>query len=259
MDIRLVCSDIDGTLLQYGKKELEGEIFEQIRALHQRGIWFCPASGRQYTSLRKLFAPVADCCVFICENGGTIFQEEQCIAKNPMPRALAEEIANDMWTRSEGRGEVMLSGQNTAYLMERGLGMLQRVQFVGNHYQIIHSPAEVPEDITKVSVYLHEGVENYVERFVPRWKQANCAVAGPFWIDTTFANKGIGVQCVCSTLGIDPAQVMAFGDNYNDETMLDVVGVPYIMDNAAAPLRAKYKNHTPCPEDVLAQLLAQQP
>ena len=24
MDIRLVCSDIDGTLLQYGKKELEG-------------------------------------------------------------------------------------------------------------------------------------------------------------------------------------------------------------------------------------------
>ena len=173
MDIRLVCSDIDGTLLQYGKKELEGEIFEQIRALHQRGIWFCPASGRQYTSLRKLFAPVADCCVFICENGGTIFKEEQCIAKNPMPRALAEEIANDMWTRSEGQGEVMLSGQNTAYLMERGLGMLQRVQFVGNHYQIIHSPAEVPEDITKVSVYLHEGVENYVERFVPRWKQAN--------------------------------------------------------------------------------------
>ena len=57
MDIRLVCSDIDGTLLQYGKKELEGEIFDQIRALHQRGIWFCPASGRQYTSLRKLFAP----------------------------------------------------------------------------------------------------------------------------------------------------------------------------------------------------------
>ena len=81
MDIRLVCSDIDGTLLQYGKKELEGEIFDQIRALHQRGIWFCPASGRQYTSLRKLFAPVADCCVFICENGGTIFKEEQCIAK----------------------------------------------------------------------------------------------------------------------------------------------------------------------------------
>ena len=35
MPIRLICSDIDGTLLQYGKKELEGEIFEQIRELHR--------------------------------------------------------------------------------------------------------------------------------------------------------------------------------------------------------------------------------
>ena len=110
MSIKLICSDIDGTLLQYGRKELEGEIFEQIRELHRRGILFCPASGRQYTSLRKLFAPVADCCVFLCENGGVIYKDEQCIAKNPMPRALAEEIANDLWTRSDGQGEVMLSG-----------------------------------------------------------------------------------------------------------------------------------------------------
>ena len=88
-----------------------------------------------------------------------------------MPRALAEEIANDLWTRSDGQGEVMLSGQNTAYLMERGLGMLKRIQFIGNNYQIIHDPSEVPEEITKVSVYLHEGVESYTERFVPRWKE----------------------------------------------------------------------------------------
>ena len=51
MSIKLICSDIDGTLLQYGKKELEDEIFEQIRELHRRGILFCPASGRQYTCL----------------------------------------------------------------------------------------------------------------------------------------------------------------------------------------------------------------
>ena len=47
MAIKMICSDIDGTLLQYGRKKLEGEIFDQIRALHDRGILFCPASGRQ--------------------------------------------------------------------------------------------------------------------------------------------------------------------------------------------------------------------
>ena len=258
MSIRLICSDIDGTLLQYGKKELEGEIFEQIRELHRRGILFCPASGRQYTSLRKLFAPVEDCCVFLCENGGVIYKEEQCIAKNPMPRALAEEIANDLWTNSDGQGEVMLSGQNTGYLMERGMGMLKRIQFIGNRYQIIHDPSEVPEDITKVAVYLHEGSHLYADRFVPRWeKVVNCAVAGPYWIDTTSANKGTGVRSICKTLGIERTDVMAFGDNYNDVPMLDIVGVPYIMDGAAAPLRKKYPNYTPRPEDVLREFLKQ--
>ena len=110
MSIKMICSDIDGTLRQYGRQKLEGEIFDQIRALHDRGILFCPASGRQYTSLRLLFEPVADCCVFLCENGGVLFKDEQCIAENPMPRALAEEIARDMWQNSDGRGEVMLSG-----------------------------------------------------------------------------------------------------------------------------------------------------
>ena len=78
MSIKMICSDIDGTLLQYGRQKLEGEIFDQIRALHDRGILFCPASGRQYTSLRLLFEPVADCCVFLCEN-------EMCIRDSLHP------------------------------------------------------------------------------------------------------------------------------------------------------------------------------
>ena len=94
MSIRLICSDIDGTLLQYGRKELEGEIFEQIRELHRRGILFCLASGRQYTSLRKLFAPVADCCVFLCENGGVIYKDEQYMDYNNL-RNMARFVGGD--------------------------------------------------------------------------------------------------------------------------------------------------------------------
>ena len=49
MSIKLICSDIDGTLLQYGKKELESEIFEQIRELHRRGISCEGKTARQMT------------------------------------------------------------------------------------------------------------------------------------------------------------------------------------------------------------------
>lgn len=255
MAIKMICSDLDGTLLQYGKKTLEPETFELIEALSDRGILFCPASGRQYTSQRKLFAPVADRCAFVCENGGVLYKDGVCVGKTPMPRALAEEIAWDLWDRSDGQGEVQLSGQNTGYLMHRGLGMLDRILFTGNNYRIITDPAEIPEEIVKVSVYLHDGVERYVDRFVPRWAQVNAAVAGPYWIDTTLANKGTGVRALCKALGIDPADVMAFGDNYNDVAMLDTVGHPYIMDGAAPGLRARYRHHTARPENVMKKLL----
>ncbi len=56
--------------------------------------------------------------------------------------------------------------------------------------------------------------------------------------------------------GHRPCRCDGFGDNYNDVSMLDIVGVPYIMDGAAAPAE-KYPNHTPCPEDVLREFLKQ--
>ena len=148
--IKMVCSDLDGTLLQYGKKLIEGEIFDELRALHDRGILFCPASGRQYTSLRKLFAPVADDCIYLCENGAVVYRGGKVIAKTPMPRALAEEIAWDFWNNTEDLGEVMLSGENMSYLMERGHGVVDRIKFIGNNYTVITDPAQIPEDIVRL-------------------------------------------------------------------------------------------------------------
>ena len=71
--------------------------------------------------------------------------------------------------------------------------------------------------------------------------------------------KGSMLPLLLDKLKIKREELAAFGDNYNDVAMLDLVGTPYIMDGAAAPLRARYPLHTPRPEDVLAQLLAQQP
>lgn len=254
--IKMICSDLDGTLIPYGAPSVLGEeVFALIRALTAKGVVFCPASGRQYTSLRKLFAPVAEHCAFLCENGATLFYKEKLLGKTPMPRDLAEAIARDFWQNSDGRGEVMLSGENMAYLMSRGRGMADRIDFIGNRHTFISDPAEVPEDIVKVSMYVREGVEPYVDRFVPRWKDANAAVAGPLWIDTTLANKGLGVQGLCRAFGLEPDEVMAFGDNYNDVAMLDAVGTPYIMETSAPALRARYTRHCTRVEDVMQCVL----
>ena len=62
--IKLIACDIDGTLLKGGDKAIDNAVFQEIIRLQGLGILFCPASGRQYSSLRKLFSPVADSLYF---------------------------------------------------------------------------------------------------------------------------------------------------------------------------------------------------
>ena len=76
--VKLIASDLDGTLLKNGAQELNTTVFQQILALRENGIYFVAASGRQYENLRRLFAPVKDDISYIAENGSL------CIHKDPL-------------------------------------------------------------------------------------------------------------------------------------------------------------------------------
>ena len=60
-----------------------------------------------------------------------------------------------------------------------------------------------------------------------------------------------GIRRLCAALGVDPAEVAAIGDNWNDVPMLDAVGQPWIMSSAAPELVARYPNRC---DDVAALL-----
>ena len=48
--IKLIASDIDGTLVPEGSHEISPEYFKVIEDLREIGIRFCACSGRQYPS-----------------------------------------------------------------------------------------------------------------------------------------------------------------------------------------------------------------
>ena len=78
--IKLVASDLDGTLLLHKAQSLPEEIFSLIRQLEELGIMFVAASGRQYPNMTKLFAPVASEISYISENGAlAVDHGEDCI------------------------------------------------------------------------------------------------------------------------------------------------------------------------------------
>ena len=46
--IKLIASDIDGTLVADGSSQINPEIYTEILRLRSKGIQFAAASGRQY-------------------------------------------------------------------------------------------------------------------------------------------------------------------------------------------------------------------
>ena len=98
--IKMVASDLDGTLLIGGRQTLPEEIFPLVKELKNMGILFVAASGRQYANMRNLFAPVKDEMAFISENGGLAVQNEKLLYCDSFDKELVREIIQAIWGKA---------------------------------------------------------------------------------------------------------------------------------------------------------------
>ena len=92
--IKLIASDIDGTLVENSTAVLHPEMFELIKKLKEKGILFCAASGRQYQSIANMFEPVKDDIIFLAENGAHIRYQDKDIYLVEMEREHIEDIVH---------------------------------------------------------------------------------------------------------------------------------------------------------------------
>jgi hypothetical protein len=256
---KLIVSDIDGTLLHGAEDQLSPEFFELIGQLRQQGILFAPASGRQYHSLRQLFAPVADQLCFLCENGAAVYGPSPTeadavpLSNTFMDPQLAKALIREILADPDL--EALVSCNNLCYMLPRHGDIIERMEnFTRNNYICVSSVDEIPDEIIKLAAYCRRGSIHYDNTLGDRWrKYFTVSIAGDLWLDFTTANKGTGVTALASALDIPLSLVMAFGDNYNDLPMLDLVGMPVIMDNAAPDLRNRYQMHCRRVEPILQQ------
>lgn len=240
--IRLVASDIDGTLiLDHDSCGIDPRVFDEIRELGRRGATFVVASGRQYFGLRKLFAPVADDIVYLCENGTLVMDGARTLVKDAMPRDLALELCREI---VDYPGLCLLAdGVNVAYMMERDQWLIDSLRVTNDEVVTpIQSPDDIKGELIKVAFWARpEAMDEAFAYFEGRSQgRYQVTVSGSTWIDILphGANKGTGLRKTGEVLGIEPAEMVAFGDNINDAEMLDLVGRPYLMATGRKELRA---------------------
>ena len=106
--IKLIASDLDGTLLLNKAQTLPEDLFPLIRALNELGIRFVAASGRQYPNMKRLFAPVASDISFICENGALAVEMGQVLYQDRFDKELANEILTAIIEKKTQNSPVLL-------------------------------------------------------------------------------------------------------------------------------------------------------
>lgn len=237
--VKFIACDLDGTLLLNGAQSVDESAIQYIDRLVESGVIFAPASGRQITSLKRLFEPISNKLAYIAENGALVEYRGETIGKTPMDRKLALEIIEDVI--AQPNCEVLVSGEHTAYIKPKSEEYHYRMTKVVNyHTTLVDRFTDIDEDILKIAVCDMSGIKNSKGHFINKWSdRASVLVSGELYLDfmDSAVNKGRGIEQIQKYFGLKPEECMAFGDNYNDIAMLDKVYYSYVMEKAASDVK----------------------
>lgn len=261
--IKLICSDIDGTLVPDGTDKINPEIFEVIRELKRQGTQFVAASGRQYESIRKLFLPVADEVIFAADGGNVIMEKGELLSVTKMEPSDAQELLEEVGKIP--RGTLMLGAPRTSYIQADQPELIEWMD-KGYHFNltVVKDIREgLKDDIVKISLY--DGnchVEEIMEQYIPekwlRHERIKAACAGTMWLDfvSRKGGKGSAIQYIQNRLSVTPEETMAFGDNLNDLELLACAKHSFAVGNARQEVKAaaKYVADTNVNDGVLKEL-----
>lgn len=230
--IRLIATDIDGTLVEEGTLDINPEYYEVIKELRNRGVRVIAASGRQRSSIEKVFAPIIDELSFISENGTAVYSKDYEFV-NTIPVEIAREYVREARTFPECK--VMLNHDNMSYFEDEDVYhyMVDDYGYIG---KLVDDIEDYLEGTCKISVYHHDCAEEVIgQEFMDRWgKTMDVVVSGKCWLDCANkgANKGTALQHFQEAYKISPDETLAFGDNINDIAMLNRASHSFAVENA---------------------------
>lgn len=233
--IKLIVTDVDGTLIPDGEKTINPEYFEVIRELKEQGILFGVASGRQYASIQKLFAPVKDDIIYIADNGAFVVYQGQEIFCNSMTKEDSEALVRD--TRAMPGCMSLYDTKYVSYY-ERGGEEVYHLMSEEYHYDccIVDDILALDEACIKYSVYRRTDIEETTAAsFNPKWEKTHqVACGGTRFMDVMNkgVNKGAALKKVQDYFGITIDETVTVGDNINDIEMLNQAKYSFAIGNA---------------------------
>jgi Cof subfamily protein (haloacid dehalogenase superfamily) len=232
--IRLVVSDVDGTLVDDEKRVTPATV-AAVRRLREAGIGFTIVSARPMSGMRWIADLLEIEGAMGAFNGGTVFRRDGSVERRALvPADVARGVlalvgdaaetwvfADDQWYATDGSAphtasERKASSQEPEVRHDFGdlMDRCDKLTFVSDDAAALHALSERAK-----------------AAFGDR---ATIAQSQTYYLDVTAvaANKGDGITGLAEAAGVPLDQVCAIGDQANDLPMLGLAGLAVAMGQA---------------------------
>lgn len=264
--IKLIASDMDGTLLNHNHK-IPKENVKLINFAKNQGIEFVVATGRAYYEALPALNEENINCDVISFNGGIVYDKNgNIISITPMlPKDLyytieilkSFDISYQLYTKNTIYTTSIETDINAYIDLIRSNGYEPDVEHLRTEAQQKLDVGYITE-VENIELYLNEkenppikiiAISNDISKLENAAKllSENTSIsvtssgANNIEIMHKNATKGKALKEIAKIYGINLENAVAIGDNLNDQAMLDIVGYSVAMKNGNIKLKEQAK------------------
>ncbi|MCH5150198.1 MAG: HAD family phosphatase [Spirochaetales bacterium] len=241
--IKLIAMDIDNTITSY-KNHIPKKNILAIRKACRYGIKIVLASGRPENSIldvaRRL--DIENNCYAISFNGSRIreLSSNRILFNANLPKELFCELLRlakqeNIFMHTYKDNTIVTEKNNFYSKLEAKLIKFQ-IEEVEDLAEKINGNdilkvllLESPKKLRKAAAHIIPQIQH----------KMSASFSAPFFLDISAlgADKGTSLKNLAEQLGINREHIIAFGDNFNDKTMIEYAGIGVVMGNACSEMK----------------------
>ena len=243
MEIKIVATDMDGTLLD-PRGQLDLPRLEKILdKLDHRSVRFVIATGNEVHRMRQLLGHLAERVVLVVANGARIFENDELLQAQTWDDAMVDKALGHFKGR-ECQDQFVVTAMNGGFVKKgtvfTELDKFMTPEMIEKLYQRMNFVDEFDPNlfggVLKMSMVVGEerldSVLQEINDLFDGHVRAVSSGYGCIDILQDGIHKAWGLVELLKRWNLKPEQIMAFGDSENDIEMLELAGISYAMENA---------------------------
>ena len=250
--VKLIACDLDGTFLDGTAASIKKNVpkinADVINRLSEEGVVFVPASGRDLPSIKDMLSVIKDIKYYSCFNGARIFKGDELIYSEKMDRDMCLDIlkkAAELRLHYSGTAgyDVCFTKMDKEYFGEAERKDTKYIFHPNENFDNVEA-FEFEKMVFFGDEERFRTLRTYVEEKYS--DKVNIFGSGDNVMDIVSkkCSKGTSLRIIADDIGIATDEIMAFGDNENDLSMLTTVGYPVAMINGKDFVKELVKTHT---------------